>query len=343
MRPIVFLLASASIAFSGLGHAQAANPSTTAVPPQAPTTAAWFARVNGVELSAAYYDDEAREAFRTKFYHGTPPESELNQMLRSVGDMLIDRVLLKQEVDVRKISADAAEVKTEIEKIERRYSASPGWAQQREMVLPNLQRYYEDKSRVRLLEQAVRSAPVTDDEVRAYYDKNPAIFTEPAKTRLSIILFRVDPSSPWAEWEKAQKHGEETKAEILAGADFGQLAKERSRDPSAANGGDLGYLHEGMLAPAIESELVNLKPGEVGGPTRILEGVAVFRLVDRTPPQLYDFASSEKRARERIQRTKSDEAWQGFLESLRKAAKIEIGPAFVAVMQPPKPANTAAQ
>lgn len=343
MRPLIHvLIASVSLALPGLVHCQTSAPAT-GITGEAPATTAWFARINNSEVSAAAFDQAAREAFRSKFYHGTPPENEINLMLREVGESIIDQALLHQEVDVRKISPDQTEVQRELEKLERRYSDSPAWQQQREQALPNLRTLFELKSRMKVLESLIRDVPASDEEVRAFYDKNLDLFTEPEKNRLSLILFRIDPSSPSKEWDNAQKLAADTKAEIAAGADFAKLAKERSRDHSAANGGDLGYLHQGMLAPSIEAELSKVQPGELGGPTRTLEGYVVYRLDGRIPATLRDFPSVEKRARELFLRQKADTTWLNFLESLRKQAKIEISPSFEKIMQTPKPSAPASK
>lgn len=325
------LLSSTCLIFSGIAIAQQPEPASVA---------GWFTRVNGIEISTASFDREAQEAFRTKFYHGTPPEAEVNYMLRQVGEVIIDRLLLQREIETRKIEADAEEVKVEIDKLEKRYAGNPSWMEQREQALPSLKIHFEVLSRQGQLERLIRNVKVSAEEVRAYYDKNPKLFTEPGKNKLSLILFRIDPSAPGSEWEKTLKRAEDTKAEILAGADFAKLALARSNDHSAENGGDLGYLHQGMLAPSIEAELDAVKPGGIGGPTRTLEGYVVYRLDGRIPAELRDFASVEKRASELLLREKSDQTWLDFLDSLRKSASIEISPAFETIMKTPKPVGS---
>jgi len=307
---------------------------------QEPPPPGWFARVNGNEISAATFDKEAKEAFRTKFFHGTPPEAEVNYMLRQVGESLIDQILLNREVDIRKIAPDQKAVQAQIDALEQRYGDSPAWKQQREQTLPNLRAHFERKSRLDTLEKQIREVDASPDEVRAYYDKNPKLFTEPEKNRVSLILFRVDPSSPVAEWEKSLKRAEDTKAEILAGADFAKLAISRSDDHSAENGGDLGYLHQGMLSPVIEAEIAKAKLGETYGPVRSLEGYVIYRLDGRVPSSLREFSAVSSRAKDLWLREKAATTWLEFLDALRKGQNIEISPAFEAIMRAPNPNAT---
>ena len=294
-----------------------------------------FATVNGKVLSAAEFDLAAREAYRQKFYHGKPPESEVNRLLRETGQEFIDKILLGEEIERKKIAPDKAAVARELAGYEARYGNSPAWAAQREQALPRLREHLETKSRFTVLEQTVRNVSPSATQIREYYDKNPALFTEPEKVRLSLILLRVDPSSTNAVWEKADQAAADIKKELVGGADFAAMAKQFSDDRSGPSGGDLGYLHRGMLSDTVEAEIDQMKIGDLGGPTRTLEGYVIFRLTDRTKPVLREFADVEGRARDLLTRELSNAAWKSYLADLRSKAKVEIGPAFQQIMSPP--------
>lgn len=300
-----------------------------------------FATVNGQKLTATEFDLAAREAYRQKFYHGKPPEAEVNRLLREVGQEFIDKILLREVVEQQKIAPDPESVARELANYDARYRNSPEWAAQREQTLPKLKEYLEAKSRFRVLETKVRDVKPTAEQIRTYYEKNPSLFTEPEKVRLSLILLRVDPSSTNAVWEKAFQTATEIKKEIVAGANFEATAKQYSDDRSGASGGDLGYLHRGMLSDTVEAEIDQMKINDLGGPTRTLEGYVVYRLTDRTTPVLREFSDVEGRARDLLTRELSETAWKNYLETLRRNAKIEIGPAFQQIMSTPAPSAPA--
>ena len=66
------------------------------------------------------------------------------------------------------------------------------------------------------------------------------------------------------------------------GADFADLARQVSKDPSAKNGGDLGYLPLEAMAPEIGSVVFALAPGQVTPyPVRALFGYFVLRVEGR--------------------------------------------------------------
>lgn len=67
--------------------------------------------------------------------------------------------------------------------------------------------------------------------------------------RASHILFKADESDEEAK-QLAKQKAQEALQELKGGADFAELARDRSEDGSAANGGDLGWFTEGqMVAP----------------------------------------------------------------------------------------------
>ena len=65
--------------------------------------------------------------------------------------------------------------------------------------------------------------------------------------------------------EATKQKAEGVLAEIKAGKDFGELAKEYSDDSSAADGGELGFISKGVTVEPFETALFALKAGEVSG------------------------------------------------------------------------------
>ena len=65
------------------------------------------------------------------------------------------------------------------------------------------------------------------------------------------------------------------------GAPFGLLAQQFSSAPSAANGGDVGWVHEGELRPEIDDVLVQMEKGQLSNPIQVPGGVYVIALADK--------------------------------------------------------------
>ncbi len=84
-----------------------------------------------------------------------------------------------------------------------------------------------------------------------------------------------------------------------------------------------------MLAPEAQRIVDGLSPGEVSEPVRLLQGYAIFRVNERVPPQLNDFARSEMRARQLLNRERKAQAWRRLLADLREKTPITINEALL--------------
>jgi peptidyl-prolyl cis-trans isomerase C len=117
---------------------------------------------------------------------------------------------------------------------------------------------------------------------------------------------------------------------LEGGADFAELAKEKSTGPSAPSGGDLGWIAKGRTVPEFETALVVLKPGEISGPVKTQFGWHVIKLAetrDTPKPPLVEVRA------ELIGQLKT-KAVAAYLQTLEetsdiKRLDIEIDPAII--------------
>ena len=81
---------------------------------------------------------------------------------------------------------------------------------------------------------------------------------------------------------KTEQEAKDIIAKIKAGADFAALAKEKSTDPAAANGGDLGFFKAEDMLPEFSTMAFSLKPGEVSSkPVQTRYGWHVIKVEER--------------------------------------------------------------
>ena len=109
---------------------------------------------------------------------------------------------------------------------------------------------------------------VTDDTLQAAYDEKFAGAELLREFNASHILVETE---------------DEAQALIDAletGADFADLAKEKSTGPSGPNGGELGWFGAGMMVPSFEEAVVVLEIGHISAPVRTQFGWHVIKLND---------------------------------------------------------------
>ena len=72
------------------------------------------------------------------------------------------------------------------------------------------------------------------------------------------------------------------KAEIEGGADFADLAKQHSRCPSGAQGGELGEFGRGQMVPEFDQVVFSAEVGKVQGPVQTQFGFHLLEVTSRT-------------------------------------------------------------
>lgn len=294
-----------------------------------------FAIINGEAISATNYLSALNRGMRQRFYHGHPPAEEVNKFRREIADKMVDDILLLQEAKRRGVKPDYKAVEQQLNNYERRYESSEQWQSRREKLLPVLRSQLENQSMLERIKEEMRQAPAPDDSaVQKFYKDNPEKFTTPLKRQVSLILLKVDPSSAGTVWDSARSEAQELIDKIKGGEDFSELARIHSGDAkSAQNGGDMGYLHKGMLAAEVEAALDQMKAGEISAPITTLQGVVIARLVSVTEAKLNSYASVKQRASDLLRRDMSENKYEQQLEMLRSKASVVVNETIVKQMQ----------
>lgn len=72
--------------------------------------------------------------------------------------------------------------------------------------------------------------------------------------------------------------------QIEAGAPFSAVARQFSQNPTAASGGDMGWVQEGQLPKELDTALKGMHPGEVSQPVRSTGGYYILLYRERQEP-----------------------------------------------------------
>lgn len=110
---------------------------------------------------------------------------------------------------------------------------------------------------------------------------------------------------------------------IIGGADFAELAKVHSDDPSATKGGELGWLSPGDTVPEFERVMNQLRDNEISVPVQSPFGWHLIQVEERRT----EGVSEERRraaARNVIRLRKTDEAVEDWLRQARDRAFVEL-------------------
>ena len=111
---------------------------------------------------------------------------------------------------------------------------------------------------------------------------------------------------------------------LESGDDFATLARTHSDDRgSALQGGDLGWVSKGQMAPEFEEVMLATDPGQISAPFHSEFGWHVLQVLDR---RAYDGTDEVKRAKARdaVTARKREESYQDWLRRLRDEAYVEM-------------------
>jgi peptidyl-prolyl cis-trans isomerase D len=118
---------------------------------------------------------------------------------------------------------------------------------------------------------------ISEDQLRDLYEQERALAVADEQRRAAHILISLDERSA----DAAHEILEQIEERLIAGEEFEALAEEYSDDAGTAReGGDLGYLAEGMLAPEFDAELWRMDVGDVSGPVETQFGLHLIKLLD---------------------------------------------------------------
>jgi peptidyl-prolyl cis-trans isomerase C len=107
--------------------------------------------------------------------------------------------------------------------------------------------------------------------------------------------------------------------QLKGGADFATLAKEKSKDPGAAEGGDLGYFTKDQMVPEFADVAFKMYPGQLSNPVKTQFGWHVIKVEDKRIKQPPEF----EKVKDQIEAYLARKAQSDFIAKLRQSAKVE--------------------
>jgi peptidyl-prolyl cis-trans isomerase C len=116
-----------------------------------------------------------------------------------------------------------------------------------------------------------------------------------------------------------EEEAKQVKAELDKGADFAKLAKEKSKDPGASDGGDLGFFTKDQMVPEFSKVAFSLDPGKISDPVKTQFGWHIIKVEEKRnrKPPAFD------QVKEQIENYVTRKAQADYVAKLRESAKIE--------------------
>ena len=336
----------AAPAASAPAPAQDANPQPKAaedevIPPAAPNAIfpAVVARVNGKAILGKDLEDRIRRELSTI---GNPEWNNLRedyrgQLVLSHITTLINSRLLYQKALASGTKVTEAEVQAELDKIAKSYKSdaemNAALASQNTDRATLQKNLYESLAIANFIDEAInKKIVVTPEELSKFYSSNPTQFNHPDIVRISHIL--IQPAGDTAQQDAvAQERAKALLARLNKGEDFAKLARENSVDPSASQGGDVGFMSKKNIAPEYAEAAFSLPVGSL----KMIKtdfGYHILKITDKKKEGLATLEEVKQELTDFLKNQKAQEELTKLVNQLRDGAKIEL---LIPAGQPLKP------
>ena len=177
--------------------------------------------------------------------------------------------------------------------------------QQKEQVLLNV--LYQ--------KEIVEKSKVSESELKDHYEK--------LKEEIHV----------WHILLETEEQAEGVYQQLKEGADFAELAKEKSIDPSAKNNaGDLGFFGWGKMVPEFQEVAFKLKEGEISRPVKTRFGWHVIKLIERREVEQQPFEQVKDIIQARLGRDRRDARMREYFDELEKKINFKSNEEALALL-----------
>jgi len=292
-----------------------------------------IARVNNEIITQRAYEQE-QEKLREQLaqeYSGAELQAQFKEQSKNLLRDLIDQSLMVQKAKDEDINVETNVVK-QLDDIRKKNNL--GTLEDLETAVGKQGLNYEDfKDQIRrnLLTREVIGREVgsriqlSRDDARKFYEAHKKEFETPGMIRLGQILVSTEKRKP----EEAEKRANDALAELKAGQRFAEIAKKYSDGPGAEQGGDVGFMKEGSLAPDIAAVVAKLELNEFSNPIQTKYGYIILKVLERYSAGIPKFEEVEQRVNEVLYDQRMQPDLREYLKRLRKESYIYKAPGYV--------------
>ena len=273
------------------------------------------------QLTRAELKPSLLQAWQQLTAGADPPDRErFRAEARRLAETFVNRLLLLELAAADGILPDLKAAEANI-----RQERGPDWNDV--PIDPETVRFLADALAIDrwVMDKVLPAIAITPPDIEAYYQANREEFAAPEAVRAAAILLPLAAEANDAERQKVRDKAQDLRRQLVAGADFAELAHRHSDGPSADAGGDIGFVPKGG-GGQLEAALFKLKDGEISA---VVETAAGLLILKRTGWRPAGVQPLDDRLRQdlklSLQADKSRAAFQRRLEDHKQAQKLAWG------------------
>ncbi len=290
------------------------------------------ATVNGDIITKSEVEDEEKlilaEVYRR--FSGADLDRETARARAALLDRIIDRKILIQRAarmfDLTKLEKNLVEEFKEQNKFKTDDELQRALAQEG-MTLEDLKtrllETYAPQEMIRF--EVLGRLSVSDKEIQAYYETHPEMGSEPARVKVREIVLLADDTNRDAKRAEIASIREQAVAE---GADFAAIAAEKSDAGSKKDGGLIGTITAGDLAPELERAAFALPSGGVSDVIELSHGFHLLKVDERLEARKKTLEELKDTVRHHLEEEKYQTALAEYLKKARSESDVFVNEAY---------------
>ncbi|MBI3322519.1 MAG: peptidylprolyl isomerase [Candidatus Omnitrophica bacterium] len=191
------------------------------------------------------------------------------------------------------------------------------------LTMEDLRGRFKDQATIqRLISREIRSrVSVSPAEVTQYYEQNKEEFITAPAVQVATLLVRPKDSD---DIKNANSKARDLHRQLLAGADFYELAKKNSDGFNAQMGGRMGVLEKGKSRKEIDEVLFKLKAGEISPVIKTAAGFHLFLVESVRPPRQAELAEVQADILYMLRNRKASVRYKEWMKRLRADSYIAL-------------------
>ena len=277
----------------------------------------WVAKVNGEAITKKDFDTRVANVKKIYESYGMDFSTDqgkeaLEQVKSQILEAMIAAKLVIQEVESLDLDPNASAVIEQEQNIinmvgdENSYQE---WLKQQAMTSEEVRNYFA------LSAEITKDVTVSEEEIKTFFANNQEYYGgsgEEVKARHILV--------------DTEEEAKEIIAQLDAGADFAELAKEKSKDTgSKSSGGYLGYFGKGRMVPEFEEAAFAQEVGTYSKtPVKTEFGYHIILVEDHKPATLADYESVKDQVSEDALAEAKSQKFESYFAELRDQAKANI-------------------
>jgi peptidylprolyl isomerase len=166
----------------------------------------------------------------------------------------------------------------------------------------------------------------SEAEITAAYEANKPRLALPRQYHIAQIVLTVKPDATPREDEEIHKKALDLRARAARpNADFGELARQNSQEPqSAEKGGDVGWLREPDMIPAVREVVSGMIESGISQPVRVPDGWHILKLLAMKPAGTVPLQDAKPQIVAVLRQARAQRMMRAYLDDMLKAQPIQL-------------------